>query len=121
MEGTGYLNGRRYLLQRSLQEVKFCHEFRESLATGGVQEHADTSEKSQSEPHAERWVRSIKEEWLSKLVFFGGNSLAERVRIPGTTVKNETAKARTIFCSSPSLLRKSAIRRVRSAVESLGA
>jgi len=34
MEGAGYLNGRRYLLHD--RDQKFCHEFRETLAAGGV-------------------------------------------------------------------------------------
>ena len=60
--------------------------------------------------HAERWVRSIREECLSKLILFGENSLRR--------VVSETTKARTIFCFSPFLLGKSAIPHVRSAVES---
>ena len=34
MEGTGYLNPCRYLLHD--RDTKFCREFRETLAAGGV-------------------------------------------------------------------------------------
>jgi hypothetical protein len=35
MEGSGYLNGCRYLLHD--RDRKFCHEFRDTLANGGVE------------------------------------------------------------------------------------
>ena len=73
MEGTGYLNGCRYLLHD--RDQKFCHEFRETLATGGVECTPIPPRSPNLNAHAERWVRSIKEECLSKLILFGENSL----------------------------------------------
>ena len=73
MEDTGYLNGCRYLLHD--RDQKFCHKFRETLATGGVECTPIPARSPNLNAHAERWVRSIKEECLSKLILFGENSL----------------------------------------------
>src|SRR5262245_3945968 len=73
MEGTGYLNGCRYLLHD--RDQKFCQEFRDTLATGGVKCLPLPPRSPNLNAHAERWIRSIKEECLSKLILFGENSL----------------------------------------------
>ena len=73
MEDTGYLNGCRYLLHD--RDKKFCREFRETLAAGGVKCTPIPARSPNLNAHAERWVRSIKEECLSKLILFGENSL----------------------------------------------
>jgi putative transposase len=73
MEGTGYLNGCRYLLHD--RDKKFCREFRETLAAGGVKCMPIPARSPNLNAHAERWVRSIKEECLSKLILFGETSL----------------------------------------------
>src|SRR5215467_11735635 len=73
MEGTGYLNGGRYLLHD--RDPKFCHEFRDTLASGGVECTPIPPRSPNLNAHAERWVRSIKEECLTKLILFGENSL----------------------------------------------
>jgi putative transposase len=73
MEGSGYLNGCRYLLHDRYQ--KFCREFRETLAVGGVKCLLLPARSPNLNAHAERWVRSIKEECLSRLILFGENSL----------------------------------------------
>jgi putative transposase len=73
MQDTGYLNGCRYLLHD--RDTKFCLEFRTTLAAGGVKCMALPARSPNLNAHAERWVRSIKEECLSKLIVFGENSL----------------------------------------------
>src|SRR5215831_877525 len=73
MEGAGYLNGCRYLLHD--RDRKFCQEFRDTLATGGVKCLPLPPRSPNWNAHAERWVRSIKEECLSKLILFGEHSL----------------------------------------------
>jgi hypothetical protein len=73
MEGAGYLNGCRYLLHD--HDTKFCREFRETLAAGGVKCTPIPARSPNLNAHAERWVRSIKEECLSKLILFGETSL----------------------------------------------
>src|SRR5215472_5905692 len=73
MEGTGYLNGCRYLLHD--RDRKFCHEFRDTLASGGVECTPIPPRSPNLNAHAERWVRSIKAECLTKLMLFGEHSL----------------------------------------------
>ena len=73
MQDTGYLNGCRYVLHD--RDKKFCRGFRETLAAGGVKCTPIPARSPNLNAHAERWVRSIKEECLSKLILFGENSL----------------------------------------------
>ena len=73
MEDTGYLNGCRYLLHD--RDQKFCREFRETLAAGGVKCLPLPARSPNLNAYAERWVRSIKEECLAKLILFGEKSL----------------------------------------------
>jgi hypothetical protein len=77
MEDTGYLNGCRYLLHD--RDQKFCGEFRETLAAGGVECTPIPARSPNLNAHSERWVRSIKEECLSKLILFGDASLRRAV------------------------------------------
>ena len=77
MQDTGYLNGCRYLLHD--RDKKFCREFRETLAAGGVKCTPIPARSPNLNAHAERWVRSIKEECLSKLILFGEASLGRVV------------------------------------------
>ena len=100
MEDTGYLNGCRYLLHD--RDKKFCREFRETLAAGGVKCTPIPARSPNLNAHAERWVRSIKEECLSKLILFGETSLRRAVSdFWNTIIKRETTKAKTISCYSP--------------------
>src|SRR5215472_13103308 len=73
MQDTGYLNGCRYLLHD--RDKKFCCKFRETLAAGGVRCTPIPARSPDLNAHAERWVRSIKEECLSKLIVFGEKPL----------------------------------------------
>ena len=73
MQDTGYLNGCRYLLHD--RDQKFCRQFRETLAGGGVKCTPIPARSPNLNAHAERWVRSIKQECLSKLILFGETSL----------------------------------------------
>ena len=73
MEGKGYLNKCRYLLND--RDRKFCREFRNTLVAGGVRCLALPPRSPNLNSYAERWVRSIKEECLSRLILFGENSL----------------------------------------------
>ena len=115
MEDSGHLNGRGYLLHD--RDRKFCREFRETLAAGGVQGTPIPARSPNLNAHAERWVRSIKEECLSKLILFGETSLR---RVVSEYLKHfivrETTRARAISCSSLPRLRVSPGCQVRLAV-----
>jgi putative transposase len=73
MQDTGYLNGCRYLLHD--RDKKFCREFQKTLAAGGVECTPIPARSPNLNAHSERWVRSVKEECLSKLILFGDGSL----------------------------------------------
>jgi hypothetical protein len=77
MEGTGNRNGCRYVLHD--RDRKFCREFRETRAAGGVKCLALPARSPNLNSDAERWVRPIKEECLERLTLFGENSLPRAV------------------------------------------
>jgi hypothetical protein len=77
MEDTGDLKGCRYLLHD--RDKKFCREFRDTLAAGGVKCVAPPARSPNLNCYAERWVRSVKSECLSKLILFGESSLRRAV------------------------------------------
>ena len=75
LEGEGCLSRRkvRYLLHD--RDAKFCASFRETLATGGVKCLRLPPRSPNLNSYAERWVRTVKEECLSKLILLGEGSL----------------------------------------------
>ena len=73
LESTGYLKGCRYVLHD--RDKKFCADFRDTLAAGGVSCVALPARSPNLNCYAERWVRSVKSECLSKLILFGESSL----------------------------------------------
>ena len=73
MAGDGFLNGCRYLLHD--RDTKFSAAFCGILRSAGVQPLALPPRSPNLNAHLERWNRSVKEECLSKLIFFGEASL----------------------------------------------
>src|SRR3954464_6456231 len=57
------------------RDTKFCSSFRAMLRSGGVQPVMLPARSPNLNAFAERWVRSIKDECLSKLILFGETSL----------------------------------------------
>ena len=72
-EEWGFLEQRRYALHD--RDTKFCSVFRDTLAAGGIKPIQLPARSPNLNAHAERWVRSVKEECLSKLILFGEASL----------------------------------------------
>jgi hypothetical protein len=72
-EQSGYLQKQRYVLHD--RDAKFCAEFRETLATGGVKCLRLPPRSPNLNAFSERWVRSVRSECLSKLILFGESSL----------------------------------------------
>jgi hypothetical protein len=72
-ESWGYLNQRRYVLHD--RDTKFCASFRATLDLGGIKPIQLPARSPNLNAHAERWVRSVKEECLGKLILFGDGSL----------------------------------------------
>jgi putative transposase len=61
------------------RDTKFCSSFRTMLLCGGVQPILLPPRSPNLNAFAERWVRSIKHECLSKLILFGEVSLRRAV------------------------------------------
>jgi putative transposase len=72
-DSGGYLQNRRYVLHD--RDAKFCASFRKTLRSGGIQPLALPPRSPNLNAFAERWVRSAKQECLSKLILFGEDSL----------------------------------------------
>ncbi len=69
----GALLGQRYLLHD--RATKFCAGFRSIVRDGGVEPLRLPPRSPDLNAFAERWVRSAKQECLSKLILFGEASL----------------------------------------------
>ncbi|HEX4164172.1 MAG TPA: integrase core domain-containing protein [Bryobacteraceae bacterium] len=67
----------RYVLHD--RDTKFCAPFRDTLCSAGVRPLTLPARSPNLNSFAERWVRSIKSECLSKLILFGEGSLRRAV------------------------------------------
>jgi hypothetical protein len=72
-ESWGHMDRRRYALHD--RDTKFCASFRATLASGGIRPIQLPARSPNLNAFAERWVRSVKQECLSKLILFGEASL----------------------------------------------
>ena len=72
---TGFLNDCRYLLHD--RDTKFCAAFDGILESVGIQAVKLPPRSPNLNAHLERWHRSVKEECVSKMIFFGEASLRE--------------------------------------------
>jgi putative transposase len=72
-ESSGLLRGQRYLLHD--RDTKFCAAFLDVLRSSGIQPLALPARSPNLNAFAERWVGSIRQECLSKLILFGEASL----------------------------------------------
>src|ERR1700730_10161771 len=73
MEDCGALRDCRYLLHD--RDTKFTRSFRAILMSGRVEALALPARSPNLNAYAERWVRSVKEECLAKVILFGERSL----------------------------------------------
>jgi hypothetical protein len=78
LEEWGFLRDCRYVLHD--RDTKFCLSFRQTMESGNVQPVRLPSRSPNLNAYAERWVRSVKEECLSKLILFGERSLRLALR-----------------------------------------
>ena len=74
----GFLNGKRYLIMD--RDTKFCESFRAALKQEGVESVRLPPRSPNLNAHAERFVRSIKEECLDRMILFGEKSLRHTIR-----------------------------------------
>src|SRR5229473_1541034 len=73
MEGCGILRDCRYLLHD--RDTKYTRSFRAIVASSRVEPLALPARSPNLNAYAERWVRSVKGECLSKVILFGERSL----------------------------------------------
>jgi hypothetical protein len=73
MEDCGALRDCRYLLHD--RDTKFTRSFQAILMSGRVEPLALPARSPNLNAYAERWVRSVKEECLAKVILFGERSL----------------------------------------------
>jgi len=73
MRKWGFLASSRYLLHD--RDSKFCPSFRQLIEAGRVRTMPLPARSPNLNAYAERWVRSVKQECLSKLILFGERPL----------------------------------------------
>jgi len=78
MADIGFLSGCRYLLHD--RDSKFCDAFRTIIKAAGIKPIRLPPQSPNLNAHAELWVRSVKEECLSKLILFGRQGLEHALR-----------------------------------------
>jgi putative transposase len=78
MKDSGFLINRRYLLHD--RDSKYCSSFRQVIEAGSVKTLVLPPRSPNLNAYAERWVRSVKEECLGKLILLGEGSLRRALR-----------------------------------------
>jgi putative transposase len=73
MEDWGFLSPGQYLIHD--RDAKFCPAFQHTIDEAGVRRVVLPPWSPNLNAYAERWVRSVKEECLSRLILFGERSL----------------------------------------------
>src|SRR5437870_13170987 len=73
MEAWGFLSPGRYLIHD--RDTKFCAAFQQLIDDAGVERVVLPPRSPNLNAYAERWIRSVKEECLSRLILFGEASL----------------------------------------------
>jgi transposase InsO family protein len=77
-DGDGFLTGKRYLIHD--RDPLFTAEFLTTLAGSGVKSVKLPPRSPNLNPHAERFVRTIKESCLDRMILFGEGSLRKTIR-----------------------------------------
>jgi transposase InsO family protein len=78
MDEWGFLGACRYLLHD--RDTKYTQSFRKIIGSGGVEPLRLPPRSPNLNAYAERWVKSVKDECLSKLILFGEASLRRTLR-----------------------------------------
>ena len=73
MEEVGFLNGYKRLIQD--RDTKFCPEFRKLIESQGIENFRLPARSPNLNAFAERFVRTVKSEVLSKVILLGESSL----------------------------------------------
>jgi putative transposase len=73
MDEWGFLNNCRYLIHD--RDTKYCQSFRDIIESFDIKTLPLPARSPNLNAFAERWVKSVKDDCLSKLILFGENSL----------------------------------------------
>jgi hypothetical protein len=73
MDEWGFLGNCRYLIHD--RDTKYCQSFRKIIESGDVKTLPLPARSPNLNAFAERWVKSVKDDCLSKLILFGETSL----------------------------------------------
>ncbi len=87
MEEWGFLTPDHQVIHD--RDTKFCAAFRETIKAAGVRLVKLPPRSPNLNAHAERWVRSVKEEVLSRLILFGEDALRQMLKEYGTHYHQE--------------------------------
>jgi putative transposase len=78
MDEWGFLDNCRYLIHD--RDTKYCQSFRDIIESGDVKPLRLPARSPNLNAFSERWVKSVKNECLSKLILFGEASLRRTLR-----------------------------------------
>jgi putative transposase len=78
MEQWGFLSAGQYLIHD--RDGKYCPAFRQLIDAAGVERVPLPPQSPNLNAYAERWVRSVKEECLARMILFGEASLRHALR-----------------------------------------
>ena len=78
MDEWGFLEGCSYLIHD--RDTKYCESFRHIIESCDVKTLPLPARSPNLNAFAERWVRSVKDDCLSKLILFGETSLRRALR-----------------------------------------
>jgi len=78
MDEWGFLGNCRYLIHD--RDTKYCQSFRDIIESGDVKPLRLPARSPNLNAFSERWVKSVKNECLSKLILFGESSLRRVLR-----------------------------------------
>lgn len=101
MDEWGFLDNTRYLIHD--RDSKFTASFRFIVRSGGVTPIRLPARSPNLNAHAERWVKSVKDECLSKLILFGEASLRRALReylVHHHTERNHQGKGNVLLFPS---------------------
>jgi transposase InsO family protein len=87
MAEWGFLTPGQHLIHD--RDTKFCAAFQETIKAGGVTLIKLPPRSPNLNAHAKRWVRSVKEEVLSRLILFGEDALRQVLNEYGTHYHQE--------------------------------
>jgi putative transposase len=73
MEEWGFLSPGQYLIHD--RDTKFCAAFQQIIDDAGIERVVLPPRSPNLNAYAERWIRSVKDEALSRMILFGENSL----------------------------------------------